>query len=71
MVRLIINMANSLNLTVVAEGIETEEQYKLLKTLGVDELQGYLFSKPLHSFEFTEYIAKAKNISDTEHPFFM
>jgi EAL domain-containing protein (putative c-di-GMP-specific phosphodiesterase class I) len=32
---------------VVAEGIETEEQQRLLHLLGCDEMQGYLFSKPV------------------------
>jgi diguanylate cyclase (GGDEF)-like protein/PAS domain S-box-containing protein len=42
----IISLAHSLNLTVVAEGVETEAQRDLLKTLKCDTLQGYLFSKP-------------------------
>jgi EAL domain-containing protein (putative c-di-GMP-specific phosphodiesterase class I) len=43
----IINLAHSLKLNVVAEGVETVEQTALLKTLGCDEVQGYLISKPL------------------------
>ena len=42
-------MAKSLGLTVVAEGIETEEQLSYLKELGCQLGQGYLFSKPLPS----------------------
>jgi diguanylate cyclase (GGDEF)-like protein/PAS domain S-box-containing protein len=40
----IISLAHSLNLRVVAEGVETEEQAKLLRLLKCDEIQGYLFS---------------------------
>ncbi|MDE1146515.1 MAG: EAL domain-containing protein [Azospirillaceae bacterium] len=43
----IISLAHSLGLTVVAEGVETPEQAKLLHTLCCDEIQGYLYSRPL------------------------
>ncbi|GAA6154148.1 EAL domain-containing protein [Pseudoteredinibacter isoporae] len=42
----IISMAKSLNIEVVAEGVETEGQYRLLGELGCEQLQGYYFSKP-------------------------
>ena len=47
LVSTIINLAHSLKLKVVAEGVETEEQSRLLRLLGCDEMQGYLFSKPI------------------------
>src|SRR5258706_12278280 len=46
LVSTIINLAHSLKLKVVAEGVETEEQSRLLRLLKCDEMQGYLFSKP-------------------------
>jgi len=42
----IINLANRLNIKVVAEGVETAEQVKILGDLGVEKLQGYYFSQP-------------------------
>lgn len=47
LVSTIINLAHSLKLKVVAEGVETEEQSRLLRFLGCDETQGFLFSKPV------------------------
>ena len=43
----IIKMSHALGLAVVAEGIETYDQYMLLRLAGCDELQGFLFSRPL------------------------
>jgi EAL domain-containing protein (putative c-di-GMP-specific phosphodiesterase class I) len=47
----IISLARSLNLKVVAEGVETEEQSRFLRLLKCDEIQGYLISKPLPASE--------------------
>jgi diguanylate cyclase (GGDEF)-like protein/PAS domain S-box-containing protein len=47
LVSTIVNLAHSLKLNAVAEGVETEEQYRLLRVLNCDEMQGYLFSRPL------------------------
>ena len=46
-VKTIIGMSNSLGLDVIAEGVEKEAQFKLLKEYGCKKFQGYLFSKPL------------------------
>jgi diguanylate cyclase (GGDEF)-like protein/PAS domain S-box-containing protein len=47
LVQTVISMAHSLGLKVVAEGVETEEQAKVLRLLRCDEMQGYVFSKAL------------------------
>jgi EAL domain-containing protein (putative c-di-GMP-specific phosphodiesterase class I) len=45
-------MASALGLEVVAEGVETVEQLRVLTDVGCDELQGYLFSEPLSAEDF-------------------
>jgi diguanylate cyclase (GGDEF)-like protein len=52
----IIAMANSLKLTVVAEGVETEEQKAFFVQQGCDAIQGYLISRPLPAEEITEWL---------------
>ncbi len=52
LVAMIINLAHSLKLTVVAEGVETDGQSDMLRALGCDQVQGYLYSKPVSSAEF-------------------
>jgi diguanylate cyclase (GGDEF)-like protein/PAS domain S-box-containing protein len=60
LVSTIIDLAHSLKLKVVAEGVETEEQSRLLRLLGCEEMQGFLFSKPLPEEIFeTKYLAPA------------
>ncbi len=53
-----ISMAHALNLTVVAEGIETAEQLALIKASGCELGQGYYFSKPLSAEEFKPFYFK-------------
>ena len=60
----IISMAHSLNLEVIAEGVETEEQRHYLETNGCKSYQGYLFSKPLPIEEFKDLL---NSINDTPH----
>ena len=47
LVSTIVNLAHALKLKVVAEGVETEQQSRLLRLLDCDEMQGFLFSKPV------------------------
>ena len=54
----IVRMARRLYLSVVAEGVETEEDEILVKTLGCDFAQGYYYCRPIPADEFTEYYMK-------------
>ena len=54
----IISMAKSLDLKVIAEGVENEEQLALLCELGCDEVQGFVFSHPLPAEGFAEWLRK-------------
>jgi EAL domain-containing protein (putative c-di-GMP-specific phosphodiesterase class I) len=58
MVELMMDIANFLNIPVVAEGVETERQCQLLKQAGCQIIQGYYFSKPLPEKEFDKLIEK-------------
>ena len=54
LVALILGIAKNLDIPVIAEGVETEQQLKLLKDLGCVLAQGYFFSRPLHPAEVEE-----------------
>ena len=64
LVSVIINLAHALKLNTVAEGVETEEQLRHLRSLGCDEMQGYLFGKPVavESFE-QKYMSVSRSAS--------
>lgn len=59
-VKTITELAHGLDLNVVVEGIETEEERKCIGEIGCDELQGYLFSKPVTFEELRNTIKKKK-----------
>ncbi|MBO4385094.1 MAG: EAL domain-containing protein [Clostridia bacterium] len=60
LVKLILDIAKNLKVLVVAEGVETEIQLKLLKEAGCDIVQGYYFSRPLPAAEFEKTILGKK-----------
>lgn len=60
----IIDLAHKMDISVVAEGVEDNEQLQILQNQFCDTLQGYLFSKPLNSNDFIELLSKHKTLHD-------
>ena len=58
-VKSVIALGKSMDFGLVAEGIETEEQHQLLKSLDCDQAQGYLFSKPAAPAEITRMLIES------------
>jgi EAL domain-containing protein (putative c-di-GMP-specific phosphodiesterase class I) len=58
----IVGIAHSLGLTVVAEGVETEEQLAYLRELGCEEAQGFLLGRPLRAKDVTPLLAQKSGI---------
>ena len=58
LVELVVDIAEYLQVPVIAEGVETEEQLRILKEMGCDIIQGYYFSKPVPPDEFETFIRK-------------
>ncbi len=64
----IIAMGRSLNLTVVAMGVETKEQVDFLSRTSCDEFQGYYFNEPLPGDRMTELLQSQSGIVDSDIP---
>jgi len=63
----VINLAHSLNLKVVAEGVETEGQVNLLSLHSCDEIQGYYFSRPLPASEIEAMMRSGRRLARSEN----
>jgi diguanylate cyclase (GGDEF)-like protein/PAS domain S-box-containing protein len=61
-IKSIITLAHSLDLKVIAEGVETEQQLEFLREHECDEVQGYLFSKPVTADIFTQLLKEGKTL---------
>src|SRR5690606_35712 len=61
-VSMIISLARAFDLTAVAEGVETEDQLKLLRLLKCHQIQGYLISRPMAFDRITELVLNNKGV---------
>jgi EAL domain-containing protein (putative c-di-GMP-specific phosphodiesterase class I) len=57
-VRAIVQLGHTLQLQVVAEGVETEAQLEFLKANGCDQIQGYCISRPMPAEEFAQFLRR-------------
>ncbi|MBZ0154800.1 MAG: EAL domain-containing protein [Alphaproteobacteria bacterium] len=67
-VNAVIVMAHKMRLKVIAEGVETEEQLSFLHSSKCDEMQGYLFSKPLPAEELGKRLAGGEGLGTQQFP---
>jgi diguanylate cyclase (GGDEF)-like protein/PAS domain S-box-containing protein len=63
-VQAIISMAHGIGVKAIAEGVEKKSQLEILRKLGCDQLQGYIFSKPLPEKEIAELLKSGKRLTD-------
>jgi EAL domain-containing protein (putative c-di-GMP-specific phosphodiesterase class I) len=59
-VKLIVDLSNTIDTKIVVEGVESENQFKLLKNLGVNYIQGFLFGRPVPPEEFERQHLRGK-----------
>ena len=59
-VRAVVDIAHTLGLRVVAEGVEHEDQHAIVTGLGVDEVQGYLHARPMAEAELTTWLDRRR-----------
>lgn len=64
-VRSTLALAHDFGLQAVAEGIEEESAWAILKEFGCDELQGYFFSKPLPVAAFTQWLLTQEEVTSS------
>jgi len=63
-VQAVIDLGHSLDMSVIAEGVETAAQLDCLRQLGCDQYQGFLYSKALPADRFTELLSREPSLSD-------
>ena len=61
-VRAVVDIAHTLGLQVVAEGVEHDEQNRMLRALGVDEAQGYLHARPQPALQTASWLRRRQQV---------
>ncbi|MEY4140469.1 MAG: cyclic diguanylate phosphodiesterase [Pseudomonadota bacterium] len=64
-IKTVIALGHNLNMTVIAEGVETQAQHQFLMDCGCELFQGYLFSKALPIEEFNAYVRSKLDLGAT------
>lgn len=62
-VQSMVDLAHGLGMSVIAEGVETEEQRQLLKHMGCDQIQGYLYGKPMLPEQAFQFLNEQREVS--------
>jgi diguanylate cyclase (GGDEF)-like protein len=62
-VRAVVDIAHTLGLRVVAEGVEQEDQHQMLARFGVDEVQGYLHARPMAALDMAQWLRRREQDS--------
>ena len=68
MIEITLDISHSLSVPMIAEGVETEEQVRLLKKLGCTLVQGYYFSRPMHAADFESLLTRDMKPGSDERP---
>lgn len=68
MLKGVVNLAKSLGLTIVAEGVETPVQLKLIESMDCDMVQGYIFDRPLREDDFIKRLKQKNYILEPDNP---
>ena len=58
MVQCVIDLGHSLEMSVIAEGVQSEAQVNILRKMGLDSIQGYFYSKPLSNYDYVKFLAE-------------
>lgn len=67
--RSIIHLGQAMNLEIIAEGVETEEQLEFLRTEGCQQVQGFLFAKPMSGDALLEWLPRQQVIKQNNHAY--
>lgn len=63
-IRCVMRLAQDLQIAITAEGVETQEQYEFLKSIGCDTIQGYYFAKPMPEEEFEARMERRDSVGE-------